>query len=283
MGAFDKWSASQFCLRADRLGPGTDFKASQHPKAAPISWAYDEVMKAARSTHAPVCPAQLRLRLDQKGHEARVRGVTKGRYIVAFPILVPESWGIAEPSTYTDPKTNKKQRTNIVSKFLNLSCAPELHWLEMRLKAMTGAGGKVIGFKGGVKCYGRPVGGATEGPGEYGAGGDASQPMRGPLEFYFGRWTYTIQEIEVSGGPVDLYSLWTIDRDRGQVQVYDRLPIEHGGAYNGVWMQFGGEYLPPTAPVRHRYVREVVQLLDAPIDDVLADYRSEAQSRRQFM
>jgi hypothetical protein len=246
--AFDYWSTSPYCLRADSLREGTYYAALAHPAmkagVAP-DWDYAYAIDAARAIHSPTCSQQLRLQLPQD------KCVNSGTYTVITSVFIPSGW------------KDEPAESIIVSKFLQIPSPDfESHYLEKRMKR------QAFGISGGVKVYGAGI----EGPGRKDAGSDCAGPMVGPLHVYWDRWTTIIEQIEIGdlGVPTDTYSLWTIDAARGIMQAYDRLIIPHLGPYTGVWIQDGGIHRAPDAQPRYRYWRNVVQLAGAPIDHVLA-------------
>lgn len=274
---FQKWADSPYCLRADSLREGTDYAALSHPKTNAPDWDYSGPYDAARAIHNPTCNAQLQLLLPPE------KRVDSGTYTVVVPVFIPSEWA-DEPAEFVDTD-GKTRPTTIVSKFLQLAI-PSGRYVEKRMQRAKN------GITGGVKVYqeGTPfeVLGPDAGVGRKlynlgsGVGSDCAGPMVGPFEFYFDRWTYVVehivcratQTVGATGGVIDYdhYSLWTVDSPRGTVvKSYDRLPVLHKGSWSGVWIQDSGTHRAPDAPEKHRYWRKVLQLKDAPIDQVLAD------------
>jgi hypothetical protein len=262
--AFDRWAASPYCLRADSLRGATDYTAIANPKETAGVLSYDEIMDAMRL--CPTTNQHPRLLLPKD------KLVDDGTLIVVVQVYIPKEWG-AEPPTFINA-LGVEEKTITVSKFFQICVPGPQHYLELRCNPMAG------GICGGLKAYDDPgtraLGpGATTGP-AYGAGSDCALPMVGPFQIYFDRKTTIVQSIDikrVSAGVLsyDLYSLWTIDAERGEVQAYRDLPVLHKGPYSGVWVQDGGVHRRADPPL-YRYWRNVLQLANAPVDEVLKSF-----------
>jgi hypothetical protein len=264
---FDKWSTSEWMLPASY---------EIHPKPADPtdpSWVYDESTQMWTSRHRPTC-GQLRAKLKTL--------IDSGTYTAITPIKTSEGWK-GEPALFVDPENGRQGNSIPVSKFHQIAIRGDAHFLEKRLHAFGGDkdGLGSIGFRGGVKVYGELGPGArarrdipkAEKIEDFDGGGDSAQPMQGELAIYHGRMTWFIDHIEIGAAfpALDLYSCWTWDEDRGLMQVYNQLPIRRVDAYSGVWVQFGGEHR--AGPELNRWVPWVLQLWNAPIDQVLADVK----------
>jgi hypothetical protein len=271
---FDKWSATPHVVRAHSLRDQAQINrlvcgstSSDCPRNT--DWSYDSAADMGRLMFNPRKANQLRVVLPSQEFPRTASGSVTLYWRQRIPANVDRPFLSLLGKMYqiTMPET------------------PNMRYLEMRFVPDIGCG-----IRGSVKLYSdglsfSPAGpGATAGSGTRGpntAFGDALQPQVGRMAVACGVTTSFIAHIDhteetfpgVAGGRgFDRFSLWTWDRERGFVQVYDRLAVLHRTAILGFWFEYSGmtNVQGLTGPY-YAWNDDFLLLRDAPISEFLND------------
>ncbi len=260
---FNKWSISSYKLRAYSLRDPSQYDLLAKPSNATKNWVYDSDVDAARAIHNPVLPTQLRIVL------AAAERPTTGTLTTIWTTLLPNEW-----------RTEADGSRPFNKMIQGWSSSGQDHYLELRFNPLPKVGGEFPGIGGGLKAYtGITAPGTWIGSGSYDGTSDSAQPQIGQMRVMYGVWTTFIQHVEkaglvVSGVSYDYYSLWTFDKDRGFVHIFDRLPVETR-SLDAFWYEYSGGGRPSGSATKYHFERDFLILRNAPISEVLADVATE--------